>query len=114
MGLITNSMRLQQLSDARHDVERDIQEITNSKLENSKDQADLADRIATASMNGEKNPEVKALEAHKLQIELMEKKLDAKLARCNSRLQAIQTETESAKKIQEYEIQASFTYGGRQ
>jgi len=112
MGLITNSMRLQQLSDARHDVERDIQEITNAKLENSKDQAELADQIAAASMGGEKNPEVKRLEAIKLEIELMEKKLDAKMARCNSRLQSIQTETESAKKIQEYEIQSSFTYGG--
>jgi len=113
MGLITGTLRLHQLNDARHDMEFKLQEITQEKLGISGSLCEVADRVATASGEGKDSPEMKELEAQKIYLETLEKKLDARMAQYNNKLQAIQTEMESAKKIVDANIQSSFTYGGR-
>ena len=113
MGLITGTLRLQQLNDAKHDMEFKMQEITQKKLRISGNLCEVAEHVTDASIQGKDSPEMKKLEERKIQLEAIEKKLDAQMAQYNNKLSAIQTEMESAKKIVESNSQSSFTYGGR-
>ena len=112
MGLITSSLRLQQLKSAKSDIEFKIQTITESKLGLSGQLAEVADQAAMASLDGTENAETKKLESYKLQLQAIEKQLDASLGRYNNQLKMIETEIESAQQVIDKNIQTSFSYGG--
>ena len=112
MGLITGVLRLHQLQNAKHDMEFKMQAITQEKLSISGNLCEVADRVTTASIEGKDSPEMRELESQKIYLETLEKKLDAKMAQYNTKLQAIQTEMDSARKIVEDNIHSSFTYAG--
>ena len=114
MGLITGTLRVHQLQDALHDMEFKVQEITQNKLEISHDLCEVADQAAMAAIEGKDSEVAKNLEAQKVELEAFEKVLDARMSQYNQKIQAIQQEMESAKKVVDYNIKSSFTYGGGQ
>lgn len=114
MGLITGTLRVHQLQDALHNMEFRVQEITQSKLAISHDLCEVADQAAMAAIEGKDSEAMKNLEAQKVELEAFEKTLDARMSQYNQKIQAIQQEMESAKKVVDYNIKTSFTYGGGQ
>ena len=113
MGLITGALRVQQLLNAKSDLEFKIQTSTETKLGLSSSLTNIADMAAAASLDGADNAETKRLEAQKIQLQAFEKQLDAQLSRYNAQLKMVETELESARQLVDKNIQSSFTYGAR-
>jgi len=111
MGLITGALRVQQLLNAKSDLEFNIQTATETKLGLCKSLSSLA--TAEASLDGPDSAAAKRLEEQKIQLQVFEKKIDAQLSAYNARLKMVETELESAKQLVDKNIQSSFTYGGR-
>lgn len=107
MGMATAQMRLMYLNAYRLDLEYKIQLITESKMNLSRTVTDL---LNVGTDLDSDDPVVKKLEARKERLNIMEKKLDMQMQQYQQKLQMIDTEMESCKKLVEKNIKMSFQY----
>lgn len=107
MGMATSQMRLMYLNAYRLDLEYKIQLITESKMNLSRTVTDL---LNVGTDLDSDDPIVKKLEARKERLNIMEKKLDMQMQQYQQKLQMIDTEMESCKKLIDKNIKMSFQY----
>ncbi len=108
MGLIAASSRLIYLNNYRLDLEYKMQLISDKKLKLLDTSNELTD--VSTSLD-EKAPELKALEARKIRLKMIEQKLDMQMQRYETQLKMVDAEIQSCKQMVDKNIQ--YMYGGR-
>ena len=108
MGLINSTIRVAMLASQKLDIEYKILTITQAKMNLSQSVSDLM-QVGTDYTDPESQV-VKLLNQRQQRLQQLEKRLDMQMAQLQTRLQMIETELESAKKMRDNSIKASFTY----
>ena len=100
--------RTMYLTNYVNNLQTKINDITTEKLEMSETIAQYTSDIS--DLGGDKNsPSVQKLMKLKADLEVLEKKLDAKLAKYNAQLQAAQTELQAANNALQQSTQRDFS-----
>lgn len=107
MGVLVSTMRLQYLLNLKCDLEYKVQLITQTKMSLLGANSDL---LQVGNDYDPQSPIVKTLQQRQAKMKLLEQQLDCKMAAYNSELEMINTEIQSAKKMQQAAIQSSFSY----
>ena len=108
MGLINSTIRIAMLASQKYDLEYKIMLITQAQMNLSQSVNDLM-QVG----NDYSDPDslvVKQLKQREHRLQQLEKKLELQKARYQTRLEMVLTEIESAKKMRDQEIKATFTY----
>ena len=108
MGYATSSIRLLYLTQLKNDLEHRIMLITESKLDMSKTITEL---IEVGTNLDPDSPIVKNMKARRDKLKLMEQQLDQQLEEARTKLNAVNTEIESARGLVQDGIRNSFNYG---
>jgi len=107
MGVLVATMRLQYLLNLKCDLEYKIQLITQTKMSLMGSNNDL---LQVGTDYDPDSPIVKSLQQRQAKMKLLEQKLDQQMAAYQTQLQAVNTEMESAKKMQQEDLQRAFSY----
>ncbi len=107
MGVLVSTMRLQYLFNLKCDLEYKVQLITQTKMSLLGANGDL---LQVGNDYDPQSPIVKTLQQRQAKMKLLEQQLDLKMAAYNAQLEMINTELQSAKKMQQAAIQQSFSY----
>lgn len=108
MGFITGSIRLLYLTQLRNDLEYKIMLISEAKLDMSKSITDLMEVGTDLDPD---SPIIKNMKARRDRLQQVEKRLDEQMAIYKNKLQAVDTEIQSAQSMVDKGIQTSFKYG---
>ena len=93
-----------------HHLETKMTDITEKKLKLTDNIADLTTQIS--DIGDSDSPAVKKLEARKIELENLDKKMDMKMQKYQTQLQAANTNLQSAEQMLQQNIQKSFSYTG--
>ena len=113
MGFLTGTIRLLYLTQLKNDLDYKIMLITESKRELAESISSLMDVGTSLDPN---SPVVQSLRARREKLEIMEKELDAKMVRYQSKLRAVEEEIKSATESVQKSTASEFSYslgGGR-
>ena len=108
MGLVTGIIRLQFLRQRELDLEFKIQTLTETKMHLAEQSFEL---VSIGTDLDPDSPEAKHLETRRKKLQIMEKKIDAEILKCQNMLKMISTESQSAQNIIDRSIQRNFSYG---
>ena len=113
MGFVTGTIRLLYLKLIRNDLEYKIMKNTEARRDLSEQVNAMLDIGTNLDPN---NPAVQSFRARREKLENMEKALDAKLTKLQTKLQAVEEEIKSATDVVQKNISSEFSYslgGGR-
>lgn len=108
MGFLVAFNRKMYLTNYIHNLQTQLNDRTSMKLQATDQIAKLNSQMSDLGDND--SPAVKKLEARKVEIEQLEKKLDVEMQKIQTQLQAANTELQSADQMLEQNLQRSFSY----
>ena len=108
MGLIASSFRMMYLTAYQISLESKIQWIASAKMELVASSDEI---MALGNDLDPENPAVKAMEARRDSLIVLEKKLDLQMQEYQNRLKMVDAEMQSAQNAVDKSIERSFSYG---
>lgn len=107
MGVITDSIRTQYLTNVKLDLEYKIQLVTQSKMGLAQSASDL---MQVGTDYSPDSPVIKQLNQRQAKLKVLEQKLEQQMQQYQARLQMVTTELESCRSRLYQNIGQSFRY----
>lgn len=108
MGFLVAFNRKMYLTNYIHNIETNINDRTKIKLSMTDSITKLNSQIS--DIGNTDSPAVKKLEARKVELENLEKKIDLEIQKFQTQLQAANTELQSADQMLSQNLERSFSY----
>jgi len=108
MGLFSGIIRLQMLKSTQLDLEYKMQGLQQTKMQIATQCSEL---VTIGTDLDPESPEFRHIEDRKQKLQLMEKKIDAEIARHQTILKIAEAEMDSVHKVIDKSIERSFKYG---
>ena len=107
MGVITDTIRTQYLTNLKFDLEYKIQLVTQSKMSLAQSASDL---MQVGTDYDPDSPIVKTLQQRQAKLKLLEQKLEQQMIQYQTRLKMVETELASCRQRLDKNIQHAFSY----
>jgi len=107
MGVITDTIRMQYLTNVKMDLEYKIQLVTQARMGLTQSASDL---MQVGTDYSSDSPVVKQLNQRQAKLKILEQKLEQQMVQYQSRLQMVTTELESCRSRLSQNIGQAFRY----